>query len=154
MTTKQLSRCQAHWSEYLSRFNFVIHFWPGKLGGKPDALTWRSGDLPKEGDERIKQMMQTVLKEHNLDPAIRSATKNLDLATENLDPATLHTPAMPNLNSTTLNINADTVKSTEAILEEEKAVSLDQLLDCGYEKDPISSRVLNLLAQCYVHAKP
>ena len=26
MTTKQLSRCQARWSEYLSRFNFVIQF--------------------------------------------------------------------------------------------------------------------------------
>ena len=56
MTTKQLSRRQARRSEYLSCFNFVIQFWPGKLGAKPDALTRRSGDLPKEGDERIKQM--------------------------------------------------------------------------------------------------
>ena len=73
MTTKQLSRRQARWSEYLSRFNFIIQFRPGKLGGKPNALTRRSGDLPKEGDERIKQMQQTVLKAHNLDPAIKSS---------------------------------------------------------------------------------
>jgi len=37
--TKILTRRQARWSEYLSRFNLVIHFRPGKLGTKPDALT-------------------------------------------------------------------------------------------------------------------
>jgi hypothetical protein len=40
-TTKVLSRRQARWSEYLSAFNLLIHFRPGKLGGKPDALTRR-----------------------------------------------------------------------------------------------------------------
>ena len=38
-TTKILTCCQAHWSEYLSQFNMVICFHPGKLGAKPDALT-------------------------------------------------------------------------------------------------------------------
>jgi hypothetical protein len=38
-TTKLLSRQQAHWLERLAPFNFVIHFRPGKLGAKPDALT-------------------------------------------------------------------------------------------------------------------
>ncbi|KAI0994621.1 hypothetical protein K3495_g13560 [Podosphaera aphanis] len=52
MSTKQLSRRQARWAEYLSRFNFVIKYRPGKQGGKPDALTRRSEDLPKEGDDR------------------------------------------------------------------------------------------------------
>ena len=42
MTTKQLSRRQARWSEYLSRFDFQIAYRPGKSGGKPDALTRRS----------------------------------------------------------------------------------------------------------------
>ena len=51
MSTKLLSRRQARWSEFLSRFNFRIVYRPGKAGGKPDALTRRSGDLPKEGDE-------------------------------------------------------------------------------------------------------
>lgn len=53
MTTKQLSRRKASWSEFLSRFNFVGTYRPGKLGAKLGALTRRSGDLPKEGDERI-----------------------------------------------------------------------------------------------------
>ena len=38
-TTKILTRQQAHWSEYLSQFNMIIRFCPGKLGAKPDALT-------------------------------------------------------------------------------------------------------------------
>jgi len=48
MSTKLLNRRQARWSEFLFRFDFRITYRPGKEGGKPDALTWRSGDLPKE----------------------------------------------------------------------------------------------------------
>src|SRR3979490_59633 len=38
-TTKVLTCRQAHWSEYLSEFNLMIRFCPGKLGTKPDTLT-------------------------------------------------------------------------------------------------------------------
>jgi len=38
-TTKILTCQQARWSEYLSQFNLVIHFCPGRLGIKLDALT-------------------------------------------------------------------------------------------------------------------
>ena len=38
-TTKVLTRRQARWSEYLSQFNLIIRFCPGRLGTKPDALT-------------------------------------------------------------------------------------------------------------------
>ena len=50
-TTKLLTRRQDRWSEFLSQFNLVIHFHPGKLGTKPDALTrhWMLGHLPKRG---------------------------------------------------------------------------------------------------------
>src|SRR5260370_27999513 len=40
-TTKKLTRRQARWSEFLSQFNLSIHFRPGRLGAKPDALTQR-----------------------------------------------------------------------------------------------------------------
>ena len=50
-STKLLSRRQARWSEFLSRFDYKIVYRPGRAGGKPDALTRRSGDLPEEGDE-------------------------------------------------------------------------------------------------------
>src|SRR5690606_16187480 len=65
-----LNRRQARWSEFLSRFDFKITYRPGKAGGKPDALTRRSGDLPREGDERLALQHQVVLKPKNLDPAI------------------------------------------------------------------------------------
>lgn len=48
-TTKLLTRRQARWSEYLSQFNFVIRFRPGKLGAKSDTLTRRWDVYPKEG---------------------------------------------------------------------------------------------------------
>ena len=67
MSTKLLNRRQARWSEFLSRFNFKIVYRPGKAGGKPDALTRRSGDLPlEEGDERLKFQQQVILKPRNL----------------------------------------------------------------------------------------
>ena len=48
-TTKVLTHCQAHWSKYLSQFNLIISFHPGKLGTKPDSLT-RCWDIyPKGG---------------------------------------------------------------------------------------------------------
>jgi hypothetical protein len=49
-TTKVLTRRQARWSEYLSRFNLLIRFRPGKQGGKPDALTRRHDVYLKRGD--------------------------------------------------------------------------------------------------------
>ena len=62
-TTKLLTRQQAHWSEYLSQFNLVIWFRPGKLSTKPDALTRRWDVYPKEegGD-------YATINPHNLSP--------------------------------------------------------------------------------------
>ena len=72
MTSKLLNRRQARWAEFLSRFNFKITYRPGKQGGKPDALTRRSGDLPEEGDETFRNRTM-VLKSHNLDPEVAPA---------------------------------------------------------------------------------
>jgi len=66
MSTNLLNRRQARWSEFLFRFDFRITYRPGKAGGKPDALTRRSGDLPKEGDERLITNRHAVLKPWNL----------------------------------------------------------------------------------------
>ena len=49
-TTKVLTWRQARWSEYLSQFNLVIRFRPGRLGTKPDALTRRWDIYPKGGN--------------------------------------------------------------------------------------------------------
>ena len=80
MSTKQLSRRQAWWSEFLSCFNYCITYRPGKARGKPDALTHRSDDLPKERDTQDPRHLhqhQTVLKSHVLDPRIQEDLQNV-----------------------------------------------------------------------------
>ena len=92
MSTKQLSRHQARWSEFFSRFNFVIQYQPGKLGAKSDALARKSGDLLKKRDGCLQQMVQTVLKPHNLDSAVKKdlvAARLVIEREENLDDLTL-----------------------------------------------------------------
>ena len=85
MTAKQLSRRQARWSEFLSRFNFNITYRPGPLNGKADALTRRSGDLPpKGGDKRTRHQFQTILKPHNLSESVRN---DPEISTLRLQPA-------------------------------------------------------------------
>jgi hypothetical protein len=49
--TKMLMRQQARWSEYLSAFNLMIHFRPGKLGAKPNALTHHPDVYPNGGEK-------------------------------------------------------------------------------------------------------
>jgi Holliday junction resolvase-like predicted endonuclease len=46
-TTKKLSRRQARWSEYLTRFDFKIVYRSGRLNQKVDALTRRLQDRPQ-----------------------------------------------------------------------------------------------------------
>jgi hypothetical protein len=49
-TTKTLTQQQAYWSEFLLQFNLIVCFCPGRLGGKPDALTRQWDVYPKGGD--------------------------------------------------------------------------------------------------------
>jgi len=70
MSTKQLSRHQARWSEFLSRFNYHIAYHLDKIDDKSNALTRRSEDLSKEKntfDSRHQYQHQTILKTHVLD---------------------------------------------------------------------------------------
>ncbi len=48
MTTKKLTKRQACWAEFLSEFNFVISYIPGKENQKADSLTRRPNDLPSD----------------------------------------------------------------------------------------------------------
>jgi hypothetical protein len=66
MMTKLLNRHQAHWSQFLSQFNFKIVYRPGTAGGKPDVLTHRSGDLPKVGDNYSLENQTTIIKPENI----------------------------------------------------------------------------------------
>jgi hypothetical protein len=64
--TKLLNQCQACWSQFLSQFNFQIVHSPGTAGGKPDALTRRSRDLPKVGDDRSLENQTIIIKPENI----------------------------------------------------------------------------------------
>ena len=92
MSIKLLSRRQARWSEFLLRFNFKIVYRPGKAFAKPDALTRRSGDLPKEGDKydkRTRFQHQAVLKLQNLtnlpDAVLTLACERINEVEEEVD---------------------------------------------------------------------
>lgn len=73
MTTKQLTRRQVRWSEFLSQFDFVIRYRPGAQGRKPDALTRRSQDLPNSADDPRKLYQNhALLPARNLDDSVKS----------------------------------------------------------------------------------
>ena len=65
MSSKRLSRRQARWSKFLSRFNFKISYWPGAQC-KADALTRKSQDFPADSDSHQDFMEQVMLKPKNL----------------------------------------------------------------------------------------
>jgi len=47
VTTKQLTHHQVHWSEYLSGFNYLIHYCAGWLGTKLNVLTHQEDIYPQ-----------------------------------------------------------------------------------------------------------
>ena len=42
ITAKKLNCRQARWSLHLARFDFLLHYHPGRTMGKPDALSRRA----------------------------------------------------------------------------------------------------------------
>lgn len=66
MTRSLLNRRQARWSTFLSEYDFRIIYRPGPKNDKADALTRRSGDLPKEGDGRGKTQ-GSILQPHHFE---------------------------------------------------------------------------------------
>ena len=156
-STKQLSRRQARWSEFLSRFDFKIIYRPGKAGGKPDALTRRSGDLPEEGDEtdeRRQFQYQTILKTHNLDEGI-ARSYNLDhsvtLAPAFLDQeheldveSDIDIPddEIPDTEEPPLDLASDQVDPDQDPMD----IATQNLWNTAQNRDQFAPRILNMLA--------
>jgi hypothetical protein len=121
MTTKQLSRRQVRWSEFLSQFHFFIRHRPGKQSAKPDALTRRSQDLPADAsDTRLQHQNQTLLKEYQL--AVLDFQQDLALSPAILD-------------------------ETE---EESTEVTIARLLDDGYTKELLPQHSTSTWQRCYM----
>lgn len=53
-TLRRLTERQMRWADVLSRYDFTLEYRPGKLAVRPDALSRREQDMPKEGDERLQ----------------------------------------------------------------------------------------------------
>jgi len=60
-TTKRLVARQIRWMEILSQYHIEIKYRPVREGGKPDALTRREGDQPKNKAGQIKQHEKILL---------------------------------------------------------------------------------------------
>jgi len=73
-----LTQQQAHCLEYLSQFNMVIHFHPGKLGTKPDVLMCCWDVYPKEGSSDYAsinpQNLQLMFTNQQLASSLRTYT--------------------------------------------------------------------------------
>jgi hypothetical protein len=81
-TTPKLLTCwQARLSEFLSQFNLIICFCPGKLGTKPDALTHQWDLYLKEGRSNY-----TSANPHNLRPIFTQEQLALSLCATILVP--------------------------------------------------------------------
>jgi len=104
-TSKVLSCRQARWSEFLSQFNLVIRFRPGKLGAKPDALTRRWDVYPKEGDSgyaRVNpQNLRPVFTQEQLSNSLRATYLEFPVlrAVAIMDVETLHSDILSALPS-------------------------------------------------------
>jgi transposase InsO family protein len=128
-TTKLLNRRQARWSQFLSQFNFKIVYRPGKSGGKPDSLTRRSGDLPKEGDERMTENFSVVIKPHQIVHLLA-------------DGPPAGPPPPP-----------DPVPDAAPLPPEDEAVTLAHLFREAYEADLFPSQVLGMLRDGVRHSR-
>ena len=86
MITKQMSHCKAHWSEFLSWFNFAIQYCSGKLNSCADALICWSDDFSQDNqDSHHACHQQLVIKSHNLSSVLQ---EHLSLQPATLKPVT------------------------------------------------------------------
>ncbi|CAA7265598.1 unnamed protein product [Cyclocybe aegerita] len=113
-TMKLLNCQQARWSEYLSQFNLIIRFRPGKLGAKLDALTRQWDVYLKEGGNDY-----ATVNPHNFCPVFTQEQLAMSLRASTLITPSLH-------GATTLNIKKLHADIQEALLND--PISAAQLL--------------------------
>jgi hypothetical protein len=154
MTSKQLNRRQARWVEFLSRFQFKLTYRPGRLGGKPDALTRRSQDRPSSSDDpRNEHQNQTIIKPEHLDWLRINATT----ITDNDDYAEFEGSGIDVLEEDYLEPidSLDGVEGPEDTDRPEDMgptaeddidrISLEDLFREGYEHDPFPAEIIQML---------
>ena len=77
MTTKKLTKCQIHWAEFLSGFNFVISFILNKENQKADLLIYLLNNLSlSENNDCQQYQLQTILSVKRLEISSITLGKN------------------------------------------------------------------------------
>ena len=110
-TTKRLNRRQARWSLFLSDFDFVIEYRPGKSNGKPDALSRRPEYAPKVGDSLRQLQFQTLLNPERFVLSTTCVSSLVSIQSENILLAAIFDQTAEN------SITAPTSLSNESLLE-------------------------------------
>ena len=82
-SVRQLNERQMRWADILAEFDFDLEFRPGKLASRPDALSRRQQDMPKDAsDERISHRFRRLLARVRAAPAtVREDQAELDFET-------------------------------------------------------------------------
>lgn len=85
MTTKQLTRRQARWSEFLSEFSFEVKYRPGTQATKPDAMSRRSDYRPQDLEATS---LSPELNPHNYRAVIAAvrASRPIDISSWSYEP--------------------------------------------------------------------
>jgi len=146
MKNQKLTRRQARWAEFLSEFNFRIQFRPGKLNQKPDILTRRSQDLPKDfNDERSLERFQILLQDHQLDKDVGIALNAMWFAEDIGSPEeTMTSTEDDNLDANTESneLHPDSTQVIEGEDESSLEPSLEQLIADAYEQDQLAQDLI------------
>ncbi|MBW0565985.1 hypothetical protein O181_105700 [Austropuccinia psidii MF-1] len=78
MSSKVLTRHQAHWAEFLSKFHFSITYWPGCLATIPDPLSLWDDVYLERGEDFISKNpmnLQQIIKQDEVQPSKFFAVK-------------------------------------------------------------------------------
>ena len=147
-STKVLSHQQACWSEYLSVFNMVVRFCPGKLGEKPDSLMHRVDYYLKGGDRDYvlinPQNLCLVFTQEQLATSLH-ATRLQPVAS---DAAALVDISVPILNAAAIIEDIKTGLSVDPLAKQELDLCLKGSLSTRFSLD--SSGLLLMDHQIYV----
>ncbi|KAI0994388.1 hypothetical protein K3495_g13794, partial [Podosphaera aphanis] len=66
LTRRRLTERQIRWAEFLSRFRYMLQFRKGSESERPDALSRRDQDKPKDGDPRLLSRERQALSPINI----------------------------------------------------------------------------------------
>lgn len=130
MTTKDLTRRQVRWSEFLQRFDVQFKFIAGKDNGKADSLTRRTVDLPRnEEDDRKKFQQQTIIKNTMLSTGIKAEFPHIDFATLDWAADLIANPAI--------------IENIEP--NEPDSHTIARLLESEYPHDTFATHIISLI---------